>query len=319
MPKDVIEVKNLSRVFQKVIKTGNWFKDFFQPKYEPFTAVDNISFEIHEGETFGLLGPNGAGKTTTIKMIVGLMLPTTGEVKIYGKSPDESWEKLGIMLGYSMIYYRMSGYDNLKYFSKLYRVKDYQQKIKKAAKFFGLEQWMNVNVENYSLGMKSKLAMARALIHEPDIIVLDEPTLGLDPNISRQIRKMIKEMRKTVILTTHNMHEANELCDRIAIINKGKIISIDTPQNLKALIEKNLVVEVSIKKDLPRLTKELKGLKYVIYTCPTKAGLKIILDRKGSLKKLLGLLAKYEVEGFDEREPSLEDVFVKLTKKCETE
>jgi ABC-2 type transport system ATP-binding protein len=317
MPREVIEVKNVSRIFQKVIKTGSWFKDFLKPQYQPFTAVDNVSFNIREGETFGLLGPNGAGKTTTIKMIVGLMLPTKGAVDIYGKSPDESWEKLGIMLGYSMIYYRMSGYDNLKYFSKLYRVKDFKQKIKKAGKFFGLEDWMNVNVENYSLGMKSKLAMARALIHEPEIIVFDEPTLGLDPNMSRQIRKMIKDMKKTVILTTHNMQEANELCDRIAIINKGKIITIDTPNNLKALIEKNLIVEISLKKDLPKLEKELKGVKYLIHVCRTREGLKAIIDQKSNLKKLLGLLAKYDVEGFDEREPSLEDVFVKLTKKCE--
>ena len=312
----VIAVERVSRNFDKRKKSGNWFKDFFNPVYQPFTAVDDISFTIKEGETFGLLGPNGAGKTTTIKMMVGLILPTKGRVLIHSQSPEKSWTELGIMFGYSMIYYRMTGRDNLEYFAKLYRVKDHEKKIKELSGFFGLDDRLDENVENYSLGMKSKLAMARSLIHEPNIIFMDEPTLGLDPNISRQIRKMIKGMKKTVILTTHNMHEANELCDRIAIIDKGKIIKIGTPEELKELIEKNLVVEIGLEKRVKKAEQELKRMPYVYHVCRVKGGLKVILDRQQNLKRLMGKLSHYEIESFDEREPSLEDVFVKLTRKC---
>lgn len=229
----MIEIKNITKVYRIKKSTRKFI--FSPPKYF-LNALDNVSLDIKEGELFGLLGPNGAGKTTLINIICGLLQPTSGQVKIYEKPVEEVKIRIGLMLGYTMVYYRLTGYDNLAYFARLYNVRNYKQRIKELAEFLGLEDWLDEYVEHYSTGMKSKLALARALIHNPDILLLDEPTLGLDPYIAIEIRKKIKEMKKTIILTTHYMEEADQLSDRIGILNKGRLIKVDTPQNLKQII-----------------------------------------------------------------------------------
>jgi ABC-2 type transport system ATP-binding protein len=229
----MIEAKNIVKEFKYKIPSKNKVRDFFFPKFKHFNAVDNVSLKVRKGEIFGLVGPNGAGKTTLIKILTGLLSPTMGEVLIEGNSIEKEKQFIGLMLGNEMIYYRMTGFDNLKYFAKLYNVKNYEKKIRELAEMLGLTNWLSSFVENYSQGMKSKLALARALINDPKILFLDEPTVGLDPQISNKIRKKIKEMHKTVFLTTHNLSEAVELCSRIAVMNKGKIISIDHPKNFK--------------------------------------------------------------------------------------
>jgi len=309
----IIETKHLVKEFDIRVHTGDKVRDFFYLKHKPFRAVDNVSLEIKEGEIFGLLGPNGAGKTTLTKLLTGLIAPTSGTVLVEGMHPENALQKMGVMFGYSMIYYRMSGYDNLKYFAKLYGVRDYRKRIRELSDFLGLGHWINDLVERYSLGMKSKLSFARALIHDPDILFLDEPTLGLDPKISREVRKEIKSMGKTVMITTHYMDEANELCDRIGIIRNGKLITVDTPENLKKLVEKGSLVEVGLKAHNEKLVCELTEKIYVQHIDKTERGLEVLLRDRKYLRELLTVLSKYEVVHVSEKEPTLVDVFIKLT------
>ncbi|MDO8537292.1 MAG: ABC transporter ATP-binding protein [archaeon] len=229
MPK-AIETVKLVKDFKITKSEKRGIASFFFPKKISIRAVDNISLNIEENEIFGLLGPNGAGKTSLIKLMTGLLNPTSGNVKIFSKPIEKQKNQIGLMLGYDMIYYRLTGYDNLKYFAQIYGVKEFDSKISELSKMLGLNSRLDDYVENYSLGMKSKLAMARALIHEPKVLFLDEPTLGLDPAISIEIRKYIKKLNKTVFLTTHYVEEAMQLCNRIAIMHKGQIIKINSPE-----------------------------------------------------------------------------------------
>ncbi|MFH1836180.1 MAG: ABC transporter ATP-binding protein [Methanobacteriota archaeon] len=204
-------------------------------------AVDDVSLTLKEGEIFGLLGPNGAGKTTLMKMVCGLIQPTRGSILIDESPIERNLARVGLMLGSTIIYYRLSGYDNLEYFAKLYGVRNIEGRIAELSNFLGLDGFLNEYVEIYSEGMKTKLALARALIHDPDILLLDEPTLGLDPKISSQMREKVIELRgrgKTILLTTHYMDEAEFLCDRVGFLNKGSLIRVDSPVNLKKSINK---------------------------------------------------------------------------------
>jgi ABC-2 type transport system ATP-binding protein len=236
----MIKIKNLTKTYQ-VKKKPKSFLDKLFPKQVPLLALNKINLEIKRGEIFGLLGPNGAGKTTLIQILCGLLQPSGGEVFIDGEVIEKNKKRIGLMLGSTMIYYRLTGYDNLEYFARIYNVKNYKKKIHELAKLLGLENWLYEYVEKYSEGMKTKLALARTLIHNPDIILLDEPTLGLDPCISIEIREKIlqlKQQGKTIILTTHYMEEAEYLSDRIGILNHGKLVVVNTTRNLKKLIGK---------------------------------------------------------------------------------
>jgi len=234
----MIKIINLSKTFRIKVKTRSKLKDLFFPKYKEFLALNNINLQIKEGELFALLGPNGAGKTTLIKIICGLIEPTSGKVFVNGKSVEEEKSNIGLMLGTKMIYKRITGYDNLKYFAKLYGINDYNERIKQLADFLGIGDWINQLVETYSTGMLSKLALARAMIHNPKILVLDEPTLGLDPIISMEVREKIKNSGKTIILCTHYLEEAEKLADRIGILNKGKLVKVGSNKEMKSFIDK---------------------------------------------------------------------------------
>lgn len=229
-----IEILNVSKAFSHRAAQASKFKAFFRPKNVPFQALENINLNIPQGEIFTLLGPNGAGKTTLIKILCGLITPTTGEVRLAGGAPvEKAKHKIGLMLGASMIYYRITGYDNLKYFAKLYRVSHFQRRIDRLIDLLKLENWVDEYVEHYSTGMKAKLALARALIHDPEIVVLDEPTAGLDPAMAIEIRKLIQSMGKTIFLTTHNLKEAEDLSTRIALLYRGKIKTLGTLEEIR--------------------------------------------------------------------------------------
>jgi len=247
----MIKIKNITKVYFTKKRIERF--SFFRPR-DSFKALDNVSLEIKEGELFGLLGPNGAGKTTLMQIICGLLQPSEGEVRIGNKPPESARMKIGLMLGYTMIYNRITGYANLEYSARLYNVRNYKQKIKDLAEFLGLEGWLNEYVACYSTGMKSKLALARALIHNPDILLLDEPTLGLDPHIAIEVREKIKEMKKTIILTTHYMEEADQLSDRVGFLDCGRLIKVDTPYNLKQIIKEER--SISLEDVFIKLTQE---------------------------------------------------------------
>jgi ABC-2 type transport system ATP-binding protein len=243
----VIEAKELRRVYRS--STG-----IIRKKRKETLAVDRISFSVGRGELFGILGPNGAGKTTTIKMLTTLLYPTSGTASILGfdvqKDAVEVRRHIGLILGGERgLYYRVTGRNNLKYFADLYGVPMEQRdrRIQEVLEMVGLAEKADMRVENYSRGMKQKLHIAKGIIHDPEIIFMDEPTIGLDPQASRETRRMTQQLidqGKTILLTTHYMYEADELCGRIAVINNGKIVAMDTPAGLKSLVKDTAVIEV---------------------------------------------------------------------------
>lgn len=219
-------------------------------------AVDGISFDVRPGELFGLLGPNGAGKTTTVKMLTTLLLPTSGSARVLGYDVEREADKVRPRIGFIFggergLYWRLSGEDNLRYFADLYHMDPAisKRRIPELLELVGLAGREEERVEGYSRGMRQRLHVARCLLRDPEVLFLDEPTMGLDPVGARELRQVIRDLvaqEKTVFLTTHYMFEADALCERVAVINHGKIVALDTPEGLKRLVEDLSVVEVEV-------------------------------------------------------------------------
>jgi ABC-2 type transport system ATP-binding protein len=207
--------------------------------YDGLRALDRISFSVEQGEIFGFLGPNGAGKTTTIKILTGQLRPTAGAAQVMGcdvvKERDRLKSQIGVVFEYQNIYERLSARDNLAFAARLYGVDKAQ--VEAALAQFGLAERAKERTRQFSNGMKQRLLIARAMLHQPTVLFLDEPTRGLDPNMARGIRAIVVELAKagvTVFMTTHYMEEADHLCRRVAIIDQGRIVALDAPAHLKA-------------------------------------------------------------------------------------
>ena len=208
--------------------------------YDGLRAVDGITFGVEAGEIFGFLGPNGAGKTTTIKVLTGQLRPTSGTAQVAGcdvvKQRDELKPKIGVVFEVQNLYERLSARDNLVFAARLYGVP--RTRVDAVLAQVGLTERARDRIKQYSNGMKQRLLIARALLHEPEVLFLDEPTRGLDPKVAREIRAIVVELGRqgvTVFLTTHYMEEADQLSGRVAIIDQGRIVAMDTPAQLKAL------------------------------------------------------------------------------------
>jgi ABC-2 type transport system ATP-binding protein len=207
--------------------------------YNGHRAVDGINFNVEQAEIFGFLGPNGAGKTTTIKMLTGQLRPTSGTARVMGYDVVKEREGLNPLIGVAFdnqnLYERLSAQDNLRFYARLYRIKN--KRVEEILSQVGLTDRAKDKVSTYSNGMKQRLVIARALLHKPRVLLLDEPTRGLDPNVARDIRAIVTDLNKkgmTVFLTTHYMEEADQLSDRVAILDQGQIVALDTPERLKA-------------------------------------------------------------------------------------
>jgi ABC-2 type transport system ATP-binding protein len=251
-----VETKDLVKVFERGRRTI-WQRLRGEPdKRDRFRAVNGIDLVVEPGEIFGLLGPNGAGKTTTMKMLATLLIPTSGTIRVLGVDPldrpREVRARLGAMLsGERSLYWKLTARENLEYFAALYHVPTHETRARianvlAAAK---LADRADDYVERYSTGMRQRLALARALLPDPPLVVLDEPTVGLDPQASRDLRDRVRELKaqgRTVLLTTHYMEEADQLCDRVAIIDHGRIVALDTPAALKRTIRAEEVVHLEI-------------------------------------------------------------------------
>jgi ABC-2 type transport system ATP-binding protein len=290
-------------------------------------ALKDVSFEVDYGELFGLVGPNGAGKTTTIKILTTMLIPTSGRANVLGydsqKDVTRIREKIGIVLGGERgLYTRVSAVDNLRYFADLYGVpKNVRDKrIKELLEFMGLSDKANNRVETYSKGMKQRLHLARGLINDPEIIFLDEPTVGLDPEIAIETRKMIKELvekGKTILLTTHYMFEADQLCKRVAIIRNGDIVALDTPSGLKKYVMETSVVEVEgfgiTDKEVARF-KEMKDVLSVSADLGENKQILKIQTSKGSeiISEVQEILRNSRIYDIKIKEPTLEDAYLKL-------
>jgi ABC-2 type transport system ATP-binding protein len=296
-------------------------------KTKEIEAVRGVSFAIEPGELFGLLGPNGAGKTTTIKMLITLLLPTGGTAEVLGldvvKDAQEVRKRIGYVFGGERgVYERLSGYDNLRYFAELYGVppREQRRRIEELLELVGLKGREHERAEGYSRGMKQRLHVARGLLHDPEVLFLDEPTIGLDPVGARDVRATIASLTaagKTVLLTTHYMFEADALCDRIAVISKGKIVAEGTPADLKRGVADGTVVEVEVfgvGEDAVERVRMLGGVKAVAVEEREQAQVLVVQTGPGAelTHAILGCLNGSDVGRISHREPTLEDAYVAL-------
>jgi ABC-2 type transport system ATP-binding protein len=325
-----IEVQNLSKHFP-MPKRGNT-KQKRQLKQDKsknnrsngkIKAVDDITFEVHRGEVFGLLGPNGAGKTTTIRMLTGIIKPTRGKITVFNKDLHKNLLLVQQIMGHvpemANAYLDLTGMQNLELLGELYGIprKERKTRAESLLKKFDLFEWKDAKAKNYSKGMKQRLLLCMALMSDPEILFLDEPTSGLDVQSSIIIKELIKEYHRagmTIMLTTHDMDVANELCDRIAIMNKGKITCLDDPQALRRLTQEYHALDVQMSgeistvavEQLPNITRVEKRKKDNYHI--------IVENIKEAISELIDFIEKNDITliKLDTYEPTLEEVFLKI-------
>lgn len=323
-PEDVvIEVKGLVRKYQS--NSG-----ILHQKKKETVAVDHIDLEVRRGEVFGLLGPNGAGKTTTIKVLTTLLLPTEGSVKILGydivKDSMEVRKHIGLILGGERgLYYRITARQNLRYFADIYGVplSIRDKRIEEVLAMVNLTDKADSRVEDFSRGMKQRLHIAKGIIHDPELIFMDEPTMGLDPQAAREARDLTKGLiddGKTILLTTHYMFEADELCDRIGVITRGKIVALDTPSGLKSLVRDTSVIEVEgfgITNTEIDALKAIQGVRTVSANMSEdKQVLRVqTADASALLPTVTHVLQDKNIIGMRVKEPTLEDAYLWLVRE----
>ena len=296
-------------------------------RFNGFTAVDHISFNVKKGEIFGLLGPNGAGKSTTMRMLCTLTRPSEGTAMVGGydivRDDAKVREHIGLVAEKLIMYNELTAWENLKLFGKLYNLSTdkIEKRVNELLKYVRMEKWKDARVGTFSTGMKQKINVIRAMIHEPEILFLDEPTLGLDPQSTVEIRELIKrinqELETTMILTTHIMVEADMLCDRIGIIDRGRIVALDTSANLKKLVSGSVQ---SMEFEIPNLTtnmiEEIKRTNFVVSVVYEDAThLKVRTTGEDAFDTLLDAIRKTggKIRTVRNLDPTLEDVFIHLT------
>ena len=314
----MIEVKNITK------------------KYGNNTAVDNITFEVKDGEVVGFLGPNGAGKSTTMNMITGFIEPTQGKIIVNGndisKKPKKAKRQIGYMPENVPLYYELKVKEFVTYMAELKFVKrkDRKEEVQRVLKETGLEEVQKKLIRNLSRGYKQRVSMAGALVGNPDVIILDEPTVGLDPKQITEIRNLIKELGKkhTVILSTHILSEVSQICERVVIINKGKIIAVDTPENLEKMTKEKNGICITVedpKNNMRNLKDKIPQIEKIDMIKDNEDGTKqfVITSSEGIdlRKKMFDILPKEDITIFElkKTETTLEDAFIKLidTKKEE--
>lgn len=277
----------------KVIQIKDVCKAFDQRQ-----VLNNISLSVEEGEIFGLLGPSGAGKTTLIKMLIGLLSATSGNIAILGKELDkkidESFPSFGMVLDNDGLYDRLNCYDNLELYARIYSISNRKKVINDLLEKVGLIESSKKSVSNLSKGMRQRLSFARAILHSPKIVFLDEPTSGLDPATTLQIHsmmKMLKESGTTIFLTTHNMNEAQKMCDHLALLNEGNIVEEGTPEDICLHHRKKCEVNIEM----------TNGEKYMVDSHDLLTVLQTVLDTNNKIRSI------------HSNEPNLEEVFIELT------
>ena len=257
----IIEVKNLSKSFKVKLKSKGFkgsLKSIIKPNYKTVKAVKNISFEVDKGEIIAFIGPNGAGKSTTIKMLTGILYPDKGSIKVMDIDPTKERKKLAYNIGTvfgqkEQLWMHLTPYDNFKFFGAIYDIPEYavEKKIEELTQVFELEEFINTPVRNLSLGQRIRCEIVASLIHEPSVLFLDEPTIGLDPVVKENIRTLIKRMNKeyktTIFLTSHDISDIEKLCKRVIIINNGQVVMDDSMENLKYHYLNKKIVDVKTK------------------------------------------------------------------------
>jgi len=333
---NAIQTINLTKTFKSKSQSSN--SGFFKRKTVSINAIDNLTFEIKKGELFGLLGPNGAGKTTLVKMLCTLLPPDTGTALINGydiiKEPMKVKRSLGTLfsVGERGFFWRLNGYRNLEFFAAIYNVprQKRQARIMEVLKLVGLENSAFELYQKYSGGMKRKLSLARTLLPDPPVLLLDEPTAGLDVissrNIREFIRKTVQETGKTVLYTTHYIEEAAQICTKIGILKQGKIIACNTPDALRDKIRKDELIYLILEEITPAQIEKMRSIQGVIEITektdqelmPNQKGLCVELQNVDQLPSIFDFIFEEKIKfvNFKREEPSLEDAFIELTKKA---
>ena len=320
-------------------------RGLFKRAKKTIEALRGVSFTVRWGEVFGLLGPNGAGKTTTVKILSTLLLPDEGEATVAGYSvvsePVEVRERIGVVRSVERGFFlKLTGRENLRYFGMLrgLRGRQLDEAIERSIKLVGLDELGAENklYEEYSLGMKARLALARALLHDPPVLILDEPTLGLDPPSARRIRELLvrlaRENGKAILITTHNMFEAEMICDRVAIISEGRIAAIGSPDELKGMVAKSVPVTVRFRAHHAAafspavLEEEIASVLGTRNLCVEEEGglnnlrLRVLVkpgEEEETISRVVAVLSRlgYSVRSIEVSKPTLEDVFIALTRR----
>lgn len=313
----VIEVNNLTKEFEKRTKVTkpNGKKALFKTEKGKKVAVDHISFSVEEGEALAFIGPNGAGKSTTIKMLTGILFPTSGEVKVLGLNPSKDRVKLSYKIGTvfgqkEQLWVHLSAYENFKFFGSIYDIKKQklEQKIEELANTFEIKDFMHQPVKSLSLGQRMKCEMVASLLHEPKMLFFDEPTIGLDPIAKETLRNLIKKLNRelgiTVIFTSHDVGDIEEVCKRVIIISDGKIVLDDQMRNLKYHHLNKKIVDVNLKKDVKIPKKD--GIE-ILKAKDTFYKIEVDMDRS-SIDDLLGLFKADEIQDISISSTPLEDI-----------
>jgi ABC-2 type transport system ATP-binding protein len=302
--------------------------DGLTKKFGDFTAVDHISFDVKKGEIFGFLGPNGAGKSTTIRMLCTLSRPTAGSATVAGfdvmKEDSSVREHIGLVSEKMIMYDRLTARENLRLFGQLYNLQkeELEKRIDELLAFVRMTEWGDHQIRTYSTGMKQRINVIRALLNHPEILFLDEPTLGLDPQSTNEIRELTRKInadeKTTIILTTHMMTEADMLCNRIGIIDKGKIVALDSPSNLKKMLagtdKSTIDIEISnLTSDMISGLKAVPSVNSVQMEGDTR--LKVMTTGSEAFDDVIDSIRKRsgKIVSVKNIEPTLEDVFLHIT------
>ncbi|MBQ7105446.1 MAG: ATP-binding cassette domain-containing protein [Bacilli bacterium] len=322
---NAIEVKKLNKTFKVKLKEKGFkgsLKSIFKPKYKEIKAVNNISFNVEKGEVLAFIGPNGAGKSTTIKMLTGILYPNKGEVKVMGIDPSKERKKLAYKIGTvfgqkEQLWTHLTPYDNFKFFGAIYDLDDYttEKRIKELIEIFELEEIINTPVRNLSLGQRIRCEIAASLIHKPDILFLDEPTIGLDPVVKEKIRILIKRLNKeqktTIFLTSHDIGDIEKLCKRIIIVNNGKIVMDDSMENLKYHYLNKKIVEVKLNATIN--LKEEEGIEVIK---AKEHNLKISVDTsKRKISEVIDLIGTDKIIDMNISNEPLENIITEIYKE----
>lgn len=306
-----------------MLETINLSKNFKEKK-----AVDKVDIYLDEGESVGLLGPNGAGKSTAISIISSLLKPTSGDVKLNGKSiisnPAKIRKILGVVPQEIALYEELSAYENLKFFGEIYKVKKdiLEGRIQNVLDMVGLKERQKDLVKTFSGGMKRRVNIAVALLHQPKILILDEPTVGIDPqsrnHILETVRKLNEEQETTILYTSHYMEEVEELCNRVYIMDHGKVIASGSKSELLSILSSEDTIQVQLSETSDKLIEKIKSFETVRQVDETNEGIRIISKKGSNILSTIVFAAEKEgiqVTHYEMETPSLEDVFLHLTGK----
>ncbi|MDD4465432.1 MAG: ABC transporter ATP-binding protein [Dehalococcoidales bacterium] len=299
----MIEIKNLTKKFKSTL------------------AVDDISLKISEGEVFGCLGHNGAGKTTTMRLILGLLRPTSGTAHVWEKPLSQNphlRRKVGVLLENDGLYENLSGEDNLDYYARLYEIPDRKNRVSSLLEYTGLDTRRKDKVGTYSRGMRRKIGLARSILHYPSVLLLDEPSAGLDPEVQKMVRDLIlnlaREQKILILLNSHDLDEVERICDRIAILQRGRVIACDSIKNLRsASSEPGVEIVLDGEEDPDMAVRVIESVEYVERIALANGKIRVVF-KKGKSPDLLPALvnAGIRVSEISRTSRSLEDIYLEI-------